>query len=256
MIAVAREALGVAHAALELACEHARTRQVFDQPVGRFQGVAHPLAECYARLPVARGLADWALEAHLAEDPHAMVAATIARAACAEAAVQTSEQCVQVYGARGYRADYPAHLLLRRAEWTRLFQTSSAEVFAETGRAVLAGELGAVSSVTAFDSPTEKAVRSATRDWAQRQEFPANIENISSFQDLVARAQHWAKISLCQWCIVGPLAGLGMAAKDTLRQRRQCSSRRRCVTCLDAGRSRWIRDDGPNATAAWNCAAA
>lgn len=139
LIAVAREALGVAHAALELACEHARTRQVFDQPVGRFQGVAHPLAECYARLAIARSLADWALQAHMDEDPHAMVAASIARAACAEAAVQTSEQCVQVYGARGYRADYPAHLLLRRAEWTRLFQSSSADVFAETGRAVLAG---------------------------------------------------------------------------------------------------------------------
>lgn len=60
-----------------------------------------------------------------------------------------------------------------------------------------------MSSLAAFDSPAEKAVRSATRDWAQRQEFPANIENISTYQDLVARAQHWAKMV----CANGALAG-------------------------------------------------
>lgn len=51
---LAGEALGLGYAALGRAAEYARTRNVFQRPIGKNQGIAHPLAEAFMQLEAAK----------------------------------------------------------------------------------------------------------------------------------------------------------------------------------------------------------
>lgn len=48
------EALGLGYAALSRAAEYARTRHVFQRPIGKNQGIAHPLAAAFMQLEAAK----------------------------------------------------------------------------------------------------------------------------------------------------------------------------------------------------------
>ncbi len=52
-IAVAQTCVGLGRGALNLAVQYAKDRVVFDRPIGKNQGVAHPLAESWMRLEAA-----------------------------------------------------------------------------------------------------------------------------------------------------------------------------------------------------------
>ena len=45
---------GIGRYAIDRACDYARERQVWSQPVGAHQGVAHPLAECHINVELGR----------------------------------------------------------------------------------------------------------------------------------------------------------------------------------------------------------
>jgi len=51
---LAGEALGLGYAALSRAAEYARTRTVFQRPIGKNQGIAHPLADAFMQLEGAK----------------------------------------------------------------------------------------------------------------------------------------------------------------------------------------------------------
>lgn len=51
---LAGEALGLGYAALSRAAEYARTRHVFQRPIGKNQGIAHPLADAFMQLEGAK----------------------------------------------------------------------------------------------------------------------------------------------------------------------------------------------------------
>ena len=52
-VLVAAEAIGIGRAAIARASRYARERIVFDRPIGMNQGIAHPLAKCWAQLEAA-----------------------------------------------------------------------------------------------------------------------------------------------------------------------------------------------------------
>jgi acyl-CoA dehydrogenase len=52
-VLVAAEAIGIGRAAIARAARYARERIVFDRPIGMNQGIAHPLAKCWAQLEAA-----------------------------------------------------------------------------------------------------------------------------------------------------------------------------------------------------------
>jgi acyl-CoA dehydrogenase len=52
-ILIGAEAVGIGRAALARAARYARERIVFDRPIGMNQGIAHPLAKCWAQLEAA-----------------------------------------------------------------------------------------------------------------------------------------------------------------------------------------------------------
>ena len=58
--ALAAEAVGIAQKALELAIEHAKSREQFGKPIGVYQAVSHPIVNTYVETELARSLAYWA----------------------------------------------------------------------------------------------------------------------------------------------------------------------------------------------------
>jgi alkylation response protein AidB-like acyl-CoA dehydrogenase len=118
LTAMAAELIGLATKVLDVAVTNANTREQFDRVIGSFQGVKHRLADCYVAIERARSLTYGA--AMLITDPdanrdEAWRAATLAKAAAADAAVDTARAGVQVHGALGMTWEHDMHLYLRRA---------------------------------------------------------------------------------------------------------------------------------------------
>ena len=118
-VAITAEAIGASEAALELTASYAKQRVQFDQPIGRFQGVKHPLAEMYVDIESFKSLlyyAAWALD-NLPEE--ASLAASRAKAYASEAFPRIGSDTVGLHGGIGYTWEYDAHLYLKRAKWCR-----------------------------------------------------------------------------------------------------------------------------------------
>ncbi len=113
------ELLGAAQAALDLTVQYAKDRIQFGSPIGRFQGVKHPLAEMHVQVESARSLlfyAAWALDQGSDEVPRAV---SRAKAYASDAFARIGVDCVQLHGGIGYTWEYDAQLYLKRAKWAR-----------------------------------------------------------------------------------------------------------------------------------------
>ncbi len=116
---VAAEMVGAAEAALQLTVGYAKDRVQFGEPIGRFQGVKHPLAEMYVDVESVKSLvyyAAWALDER---QPDASLAASRAKAYATEAFARIGLDVVQLHGGIGYTWEYDAQLFLKRAKWAR-----------------------------------------------------------------------------------------------------------------------------------------
>ncbi len=116
---VTAEAVGAAEAALEITTAFAKERIQFDQPIGRFQGVKHPLAEIYVDVESFRSLAYYAVWALDQDAEDAAKAVSRAKAYCSDAFPEASIMGVQLHGGVGYTWEYDIQLYLKRAKWVR-----------------------------------------------------------------------------------------------------------------------------------------
>ncbi|GGQ78835.1 MULTISPECIES: acyl-CoA dehydrogenase family protein [Kitasatospora] len=99
--------LGIARYALDTAVGYARTRTVWDRPIGTHQGIAHPLAQCAIEVELARLMTQKA--AHLydaGDDLGAGEAANMAKYAAGEASCRAVDQAVQTLGGNGLTQEY------------------------------------------------------------------------------------------------------------------------------------------------------
>jgi alkylation response protein AidB-like acyl-CoA dehydrogenase len=112
---LAAEAVGVASRALEMAVEHAGTREQFGRPVGVYQAVSHKMADAFVEIEGARSLAYWAGWAVANGADEAPEAAAAAKALAAEAAIDACERAIQVHGGIGFTWEHPLHRFYRRA---------------------------------------------------------------------------------------------------------------------------------------------
>jgi alkylation response protein AidB-like acyl-CoA dehydrogenase len=140
LAALACEAVGVAQRALDLAIEHARSRQQFGKPIGSYQAVAHPLADTYLETELARSLAYWAAWCVAEDDEQAPVAAAAAKAQASEAAVAACERSIQIHGGIGFTWEHPLHRYYRRAQWIEHFGDSPARLRATVAEIILPKE--------------------------------------------------------------------------------------------------------------------
>ena len=116
---VTAEAVGAAEAALQVTTEFARSRVQFGEPIGRFQGVKHPLAEIYVDVESFRSLVYYAIWALDQGAPDASIAVSRAKAYCADAFPQAGILGVQLHGGVGYTWEYDIQMYLKRAKWLR-----------------------------------------------------------------------------------------------------------------------------------------
>ena len=116
---VTAEAVGAAEAALEMTTKFAKERIQFDEPIGKFQGVKHPLAEIYVDVESFRSLVYYAVWALDQDASDAKIAVSRAKAYCAYAFPTAGIMGVQLHGGVGYTWEYDIQLYLKRSKWVR-----------------------------------------------------------------------------------------------------------------------------------------
>jgi alkylation response protein AidB-like acyl-CoA dehydrogenase len=137
LAALAAEAVGIGDRVLELAVEHAKTREQFGRPIGVYQAVSHALADTFVEMQLARSLAYWAAWCVAEDDPQAPVAAAAAKAYAAEAAVAACERSIQVHGGIGFTWEHVLHRYYKRTQWIQAFLGFAAAQRAEVAEALL-----------------------------------------------------------------------------------------------------------------------
>lgn len=128
--------VGVMERLLEKSIEYARTRTQFGQPIGKFQGVSHRIANMKVQLEAARLLvykAAWRLE----KSRNVSLDASIAKLFVSESLVKTALDTVQVFGGYGYMTEYEVERALRDAIGSTLYSGTS-----EMQRNIIASWLG------------------------------------------------------------------------------------------------------------------
>jgi alkylation response protein AidB-like acyl-CoA dehydrogenase len=135
--ALAAEAVGIAQKALELAIEHASTREQFGKKIGVYQAVSHPIVDTYMETELARSLTYWAAWCVAEGDEEAAVAALAAKAYAAEKAVEACERSIQVHGGIGFTWEHPLHRYYKRAQWIEAFGGYPAKQRAEIAKHLL-----------------------------------------------------------------------------------------------------------------------
>jgi acyl-CoA dehydrogenase len=122
-VLVAAESIGLGRAALERAAKYANERIVFDRPIGKNQGVQHPLAERWAELEAASLMyqkAAWLYD----NDKSCAAEANAAKFLCSEAGFRACETAVLTHGGMGYAKEYHVERLFREAMLPRLAPVS------------------------------------------------------------------------------------------------------------------------------------
>lgn len=108
------DALGGASRALEMAVEYAKDRVQFGRPIGSFQAVKHRCADMLVDVEGMRSTVYWAAWCIGASDPDASVAASTAKAWCADASKRVLASSLQVHGGIGFTWEHDLHFFLKR----------------------------------------------------------------------------------------------------------------------------------------------
>jgi alkylation response protein AidB-like acyl-CoA dehydrogenase len=107
--------LGVAQQALEIGAAYARDRIQFGIPIGGFQAIAHPLADCATRVDGAELLA-WEAAWAATEDRERFEAlASMAFVWASQTAQRTTGVSLHTHGGYGFSLEYDIQLYYRRA---------------------------------------------------------------------------------------------------------------------------------------------
>jgi acyl-CoA dehydrogenase len=122
-ILLAHESVGIGRAAVHRAVEYAKTRVVFDRPIGQNQGIAFPLAEATMRLDAAELVARKAAWLYDQGQPCAREA-NIAKYLAADAAFMATDRAVQTHGGFGYAVEYHVERYFREARLMRIAPVS------------------------------------------------------------------------------------------------------------------------------------
>ncbi|CEJ94363.1 Putative Acyl-CoA dehydrogenase fadE12 [[Torrubiella] hemipterigena] len=135
-VLVGSEALGIGYAALRRACNYVNERVVFGNPIGKYQGIQHPLAECWMQLESARltlNVAANLFDQGYQDGDYANAGKFLA----AEAAFKTADRAVMSLGGMGYAKEYHVERYLREATLSRIAPISAEMIKNYIGQKVL-----------------------------------------------------------------------------------------------------------------------
>jgi acyl-CoA dehydrogenase len=118
-ILIAAEAVGLGRTALERAARYAGDRIVFGRPIGKNQGIQHPLAERWIELEAAELLV-WRAAAAYDAGEEAGIFANAAKYFAAEAGHRACETAVLTHGGMGYAREFHVERFFREIQIARL----------------------------------------------------------------------------------------------------------------------------------------
>jgi alkylation response protein AidB-like acyl-CoA dehydrogenase len=128
--------LGTMQRQLETCVKYARERKQFGKPIGRFQAVAHRLANMKVRLETARWLVyrvAWLKQ----QGKSAVLDAAIAKLSVSESFIQSCLDAIQIHGGYGYMTDFGIERDLRDSISSTIYSGTS-----EIQRNIIAAMLG------------------------------------------------------------------------------------------------------------------
>ena len=119
-VLIASEALGDGRYFIKRGVDYANERSVFGAPIGKNQGIAHPLAHAYAELEAADMMVRKAAALYDAGEDCGE-AANIAKLIASEAAWNAADHCFQTFGGFAFAREYHIE---RKWREVRLWQTA------------------------------------------------------------------------------------------------------------------------------------
>jgi butyryl-CoA dehydrogenase len=123
-IGIAAQAVGIAQAAYEVACEYALERRQFGRPIADFQAIQWKLADMATQIDAARLLVHRAAWLKQEGRPHAEAGAK-AKLFASEVARRQTAEAIQVLGGYGYTKEFPVERYYRDAKITEIYEGTS-----------------------------------------------------------------------------------------------------------------------------------
>ena len=127
--------VGACQRILDLALEHAKSRQQFGVAIGTFQAIQHKAADMHVAIERARALAYFSALTIAADDPRRRLAAAMAKASAGECQALVFRHGLQTFGAMGFTWENDLQFALKRAKAGELMLGGAAE-----HRAIIAEE--------------------------------------------------------------------------------------------------------------------
>jgi len=116
--------LGAMERILEGCIEYANERKQFGNPIGKYQAVAHKIADMKVRTELSR-LALYRVAALKGQGKRAPLEAAMAKLFVSESYVQTCQDAIQIHGAYGYSAELDLERHLRDSIGGRIYSGTS-----------------------------------------------------------------------------------------------------------------------------------
>jgi alkylation response protein AidB-like acyl-CoA dehydrogenase len=123
-IGIASQALGIASGAYELALAYSKQRKAFGKEISQHQAIAFKLADMATDIELGRLLcmkAAWQKDQHLNYDQ----SGAMAKLFCADMAMKSTVEAVQIHGGYGYVKEYHVERLMRDAKITQIYEGTS-----------------------------------------------------------------------------------------------------------------------------------
>ena len=123
-IGIASQSVGLAQSALDEAISYAGEREQFDQPISQFQAIRHKIADMQTKLQAGRLLTRDAARLN-DEGEDVRMAASMAKLFASEAAVDITNEAVQIHGGYGYTTDFDVERFYRDSKITTIYEGTS-----------------------------------------------------------------------------------------------------------------------------------
>jgi alkylation response protein AidB-like acyl-CoA dehydrogenase len=121
-LGAAAQAVGIAQGAIDYACEYAKERVAFKQPIIEFQNTQFKLADMETGTAAARELLYKACALADRDDPELAKYSSMAKLFASDNAMKVTVEAVQILGGYGYVKEYPVERMMRDAKITQIYE--------------------------------------------------------------------------------------------------------------------------------------
>src|SRR6266568_2022661 len=119
---IGAQALGIAQGALDLAVSYSKQRVQFGRPIAGNQGIQFMLADMATKIEASRLLVYNVAEMIDRGDRDFSKYSAMAKMFASDAAMEVTNDAIQVLGGYGYMKEYPAERMMRDAKITQIYE--------------------------------------------------------------------------------------------------------------------------------------